>query len=71
VSTSLSILGKLDGVAAISAGDAWAVGSSRPADNSKTLTGHWNGRKWTRVTSPKPVSGSLEAVTATSADTWS
>jgi hypothetical protein len=63
--TSFSAYGYLDGVSATSASNAWAVGSG-PA--GKTLLLHWNGAKWSQVTSPKPVQGALTAVTAVSAD---
>ena len=43
----------LDGVAATSAGNAWAVGST-PSLAGSTLILHWNGKAWTRVPSPKP-----------------
>jgi hypothetical protein len=55
----------LQGVAATSAGNAWAVGDTgtitRPGG---TLILHWSGRAWKRV--PSPNTGSLEGVTATS-----
>jgi hypothetical protein len=61
--------GELYGVAATSPGNAWAVGMSDPSGTSPmTLLLHWNGTKWTRVTSPKPVPGELTAVAAVSAD---
>jgi hypothetical protein len=57
----------LYGVTAISATNAWAVGS---ADNEGTITTlilHWNGIKWTQVSSPSPASApQLNSVTATS-----
>jgi hypothetical protein len=60
----------LSGVAAISPSDAWAVGSSH-ADSELTLLLHWNGVKWSPVTTPKPVLGELGTVTALSAnDVW-
>ena len=61
----------LNGVAAISATDAWAVGTY---GTFKTLILHWNGTAWTRVPSPDPSSvgiNQLGAVAATSAtDAW-
>ena len=62
---SFTINGALSGVAATSAGNAWAVGSD---GNGKTLIVHWNGTAWTRVPSPS-LSGfaSLSGVAATSA----
>jgi hypothetical protein len=66
--TSLSIPGNLSGVAATSASNAWAVGYT---DNGKTLIVHWNGTKWSQVTSPKPITGALYGVAAVSAsDVW-
>jgi Protein kinase domain len=50
----------LTGVTAISADDAWAVGS-----DGKTLILHWNGTAWRQASSPS-VTGALEAVAATS-----
>ncbi len=60
----------LNGVSALSASDAWAVGST----GTKTLILHWNGASWTRVPSPSPAGGvgsNLSAVSAPSAsDAW-
>ncbi len=65
---------QLEGVSALSAKDAWAVGddysSSKPA---ATLVLHWNGTKWAQVTSPNvgTEGDSLKAVSADSAgDAW-
>jgi hypothetical protein len=41
----------LDGVAATSSADAWAVGFYYTRFTDKTLIEHWNGRIWTRVAS--------------------
>ena len=65
----------LNGVAAISPTDAWAVGYSFSTSNSneqQTLIEHWNGTAWTIVKSPNPAPGSdLFAITALSAtDIW-
>jgi hypothetical protein len=62
--TSLTISGDLRGVAATSASNAWAVGST---DSGKTLILHWNGKAWKRVPSPSPGGSSLAGVAATSA----
>src|SRR5207253_2607014 len=43
-------LGPLNGVAALSPNDVWAVGSS--GDMSRTLTAHWDGTAWSVVPSP-------------------
>jgi hypothetical protein len=67
--TRFSITGQISGVTATSVGNAWAVGySGIYNDNQKTLLLHWNGSKWTQVTTPKPVYGELDGVYATSAD---
>lgn len=66
----------LNGVAAIAANDIWAVGSysnnpKMPATN--TLIEHWNGIKWSVVSSPSPgaLSNSLAAIAAISSnDVW-
>ncbi len=62
--TSLTINGDLRGVAATSASNAWAVGSS---DSDGTLIAAWNGKTWKRVPSPSPAGSHLAAVAATSA----
>ena len=62
---SFTINGALSGVAATSAGNAWAVGSD---GSGKTLIVHWNGTAWTRVPSPSPGTfAALSGVAATSA----
>ena len=72
--TSYSAAGALNGVAAASAGNAWAVGYAGPESAPKVLMLHWNGTSWTRVTSPKILdgtAGALSAVTVVSAkDAW-
>jgi hypothetical protein len=68
---SLRTPGELTGVAAASAGNAWAVGYAGTGFEPRTLMLHWNGRAWTRVTSPAVVdgaSGMISAVTVVSAD---
>jgi hypothetical protein len=58
----------LNGVAALSPTDIWAVGSS-----DQPLVEHWNGKKWSIVPSPKPgaFGGGLASVTAlSSTDVW-
>jgi hypothetical protein len=63
-------LSGLNGVAAISAKDAWAVGDSDEAGplsmTSRTLIEHWNGSTWTPVSSPAG-SGSLSGLAVVSA----
>lgn len=59
--------GYLISVAAIAAGDAWAVGST----GSGALIEHWEGRFWTQVTSPVVADATLAGVAAVSAsDAW-
>ncbi len=59
----------LNGVSAISANNAWAVGSSWNSETgaSQTLIEHWNGARWRIVPSPSPNGGSFNAVIALSA----
>lgn len=68
-SVSSGVSGTLAGIAATSARNAWAVGST---SSSKPLILRWNGTAWTRTSSPALAgSGSLSAVAATSArDAW-
>jgi hypothetical protein len=49
-----SVPAGFSGVAAVSSGSAWAVGSylAAGARNPKTLIAHWDGRAWTQVPSP-------------------
>ena len=70
IATGYQAKGILYGVAATSRGNAWAVGEAYNANVRAvaTLLLHWNGSKWTPVTSPKPVPGRFTAVAATSAD---
>jgi hypothetical protein len=60
--------GGLAGVAAASQRSAWAVGYAGSGVR-KVLMLHWNGARWSRVTSPKVLTGpgSLSAVTVVSA----
>ena len=62
---STAISGQLSGVAATSARNAWAVGSTRSA-HPGTLIMHWNGTRWRRVSSPGPAGSTLHGVAATS-----
>jgi hypothetical protein len=59
----------LAGVAATSAGNAWAVGSYVSGTATKTLVEHWNGTSWKVIKGPNVGAGSniLEGVSATSA----
>ncbi len=47
---------QLDGVAANSANDVWAVGYTGGSNGRLTLTEHWNGSSWSIVSSPDPSS---------------
>jgi hypothetical protein len=60
----------LSGVAAVSANDVWAVGSSGSDPNYQTLVEHWDGSNWSVVPSPNPVTGDnyLAGVAAASAN---
>jgi hypothetical protein len=67
---------KLQGVAAVSSNDVWAVGWENNIDGlnkQQTITMHWDGSAWTVVPSPNPNTsgGELFAVTAlSSTDVW-
>jgi hypothetical protein len=69
--SSLTISGDLSGVAALSAGDVWAVGST---DASDPMTVHWNGSAWTEKVlplgkgQPGDPPGGFDAVAAVSPD---
>jgi erythromycin esterase-like protein len=66
----------LNGVAAVTSNDVWAVGSysdNPQVPDTNTLIEHWNGTKWSVVSSlsPGPYSNTLSAVVAISAsDVW-
>jgi len=66
--------GMLIGVSATSASNAWAVGDYIDQTGApKTLTLHWDGTRWTRVSSPNPGPGfaGLSAVSIVSrSDAW-
>ena len=48
-------ISELHSVAAVSANDVWAVGSSSDGKlPSRTLIQHWDGAQWTIVSSPNP-----------------
>jgi len=64
--------GELNGVAAVSARDVWAVGSYAKGPD-RTLVEHWNGSRWTLVPSPNvgPSPNRLFAVDAVGpSDVW-
>ncbi len=60
----------LQGVAAVSASDAWAVGYYRDSNAIQTLVERWNGSSWSVVSSPNAGSSSAElwSVAAVQAD---
>jgi hypothetical protein len=65
--------GQLHSVAAASANNAWAVGYAGTGSSTAVLMLHWNGRSWSRVTSPGVLKGAgqLSAITVVSAkDAW-
>ena len=59
----------ITGVAAASAGSAWAVGYTESGTSTSTLILHWNGTAWTRVPSPSPAGSFLYGVAAAPAGT--
>ena len=68
---------QLNGVAAVTAGDGWAVGTVADPSSlaSRTLAFHWNGTAWQRVSTPNPAGRSqgneLAAVAARAThDVW-
>ena len=64
---SFTFSGHLSGVAATSAANAWAVGSTGSSSSPKTLILRWNGKAWAQVPSPAPAGGAeLSGVAATS-----
>jgi hypothetical protein len=71
--TSYSTAGSLSGVAAVSNASAWAVGFTGSGASPRILMLHWNGRGWSRVTSPGLLTGAggLSAITVVnSKDAW-
>ena len=70
--TRTSEPGFLQGTAATSPDNAWAVGGSNWFDPNATVIYHWNGSDWARQPSPNPSSGGyFNGVAATSAsDAW-
>jgi hypothetical protein len=69
---SFSAQGELTGVVALSASNAWVVGSTGQFGGAGTLIAHWNGKSWKRVRSPSPGSSvDLNGVAASSSrDVW-
>jgi hypothetical protein len=68
------IVNVLNGVAAVSASNIWAVGTHTASNGAyQTLVEHWNGSAWSVVPSPNPspTSNVLTAVAASGAsDVW-
>ena len=63
--------GTLDGVAALSASNAWAVGYAGAPRSQRALIEHWNGTSWSRVPSPNVGPSRLTGISAVSAaDVW-
>jgi hypothetical protein len=62
----------LSGIAATSAGNAWAVGTASGGSGSKTIILRWDGARWASVPSPDLGSGdNLNGVAASSpTDVW-
>ena len=69
---SFTVSGTLGDVAATSASNAWAVGTTGSNAAAKTMIVRWNGTAWARVPTPTPAGGAyLSGVAATSAtDAW-
>jgi hypothetical protein len=67
--TGYSTAGGLTGAAAVSNSSAWAVGYAGSGFAPKILMLHWNGKAWSRVTSPGVLTatGRLSAITVVSA----
>jgi hypothetical protein len=63
-------LNTLNGVAALSPSDAWAVGSAHSGDlpDQTTLVLHWNGTSWGIVPSPSPGTGGHNELFAVAAN---
>jgi hypothetical protein len=60
---------QLNGIAAVSRSDVWAVGYEN--NGAQPVTEHWNGTKWKVVSSPAGNGSALFGVTAVSAtDVW-
>src|SRR5438874_940226 len=63
----------LNGVAAVSASDVWAVGTHGSSSGNRTLIEHWNGSSWSIVDSPNPgtsYNGLNRVVVPSANDIW-
>lgn len=67
-------LSTLEGVAAVSANNVWAVGLANPGGTPQPLVEHWDGASWSVVSTPSTgtgTTGSLSRVSARAAnDIW-
>jgi hypothetical protein len=76
VSIGTATAGRLDGLAASSPANAWAVGGAYTTKQDKglPLTEHWNGHDWTRVPAPGvagwPYSSLLSVAVRSASDAW-
>jgi hypothetical protein len=74
--TSPSVLtasGELAGITVLNAKNAWAVGTTGGLGTGKnhSLLLHWNGKVWSQVTSPAPVTGGdLAGIAVTAKTGW-
>jgi hypothetical protein len=70
--TGADVFNIVEGLAAVSPTDVWAVGSySSDADPTTPLILHWNGSAWSSVTAPAGIEGRLNAVAANGPnDVW-
>ncbi|HEV2370891.1 MAG TPA: hypothetical protein VGS19_01870 [Streptosporangiaceae bacterium] len=66
----------VSGITAVSASDVWAVGTTRGTVRGapyQTLSEHWNGKAWSIVPSPDPVTGNdvfTQAAAISAGDVW-
>ena len=66
----------VSGITAVSASDVWAVGTTRGTARGapyQTLAEHWNGKDWSIVPTPNPVTGNdlfIQAAAISSSDVW-
>lgn len=75
LSLGAGVGGRLDGLAARSATDAWAVGTAYPSSSTgQPLILHWNGHRWTRVAAPAagalPYTELLGVAVHSATDAW-
>ncbi|MET7615683.1 hypothetical protein [Streptomyces sp. NPDC005408] len=52
----------IGGLTALAADDIWAVGGATPKGSERPYAAHWDGKKWTDVTTPDVPDGRLRAV---------